>query len=148
MKITEIVHKFNEIFSIFINWFWEVTAFVLLPLIIYIIVFLSLNIQISQLIGLPEWMFISIIFYGNTLKKTIIYLKIHDWHFETNSIAMISCTILGISISSVLLAFSIIAKYKELDLSSFYYPLQLGIFLFALISSVVYELIIKMKIKI
>ena len=76
MKIIDFdTHYIYKPFLISVNWAWEISAFILLPLIIYFLMFISLGIQFSELFKLPEWMFISIILYGDTFRKSIHELQ-------------------------------------------------------------------------
>lgn len=65
----------NRVYHLATQWLAEVGAFVLLPLIVYIIVFLALGVDRTKLIELPEWMFVSIILFGESTLKSIAYYK-------------------------------------------------------------------------
>lgn len=146
--ILDVYNKYYfKVYKILDNWIWELLAFILLPLIIYFLMFIFLDVQFIQVIKLPEWMFISIILYADSLKKIIHYEKNNDKDFEESSTKFISFAIIGVTISSVLLALSIVDKYKEFELPIIYYYFELFVFAIAIILSAYFELIIKMKIK-
>jgi len=96
---------------LFSEWFVEVSGFILLPLIVYLIAFISLDRPASELAQLPEWMFISIILYGEVLKRLVIFYR-RFRGFDLKFIRVISMGIIGITISSILLCFSLIAEHK------------------------------------
>jgi hypothetical protein len=110
----------------------------------------------ADIFKLPEWMFIAIILYGDALSKNInLYNKIDKEQkeecllkyqgFTTESQFAVSIAMLGITISSVLLTFAIIAKYKEFELPSIFYSIEQGVFLFAIFVSAMCELDIRLK---
>jgi hypothetical protein len=121
--------------SAFWLWLLETSAFVLLPLIVYLIVFSSVNLEKADIFKLPEWMFVSIILFGESLRKSLIYYK-DAKGFHIQVLHELSITILGIVISSVFLIFSIISHYNEsFPLSPSYYGFQMTIFGFSVFYS-------------
>jgi hypothetical protein len=160
MKILE---KLISLVSWVYIWGFNLSAFILLPLIIYSIIYIILNEPMGELLKLPEWMFIAIILYGDTLSKTLIFYNKLDkealekrasplsfWEalfggFDIESPFLVSFAILGITISSVLLTFAIIAKYKELNLPIAFYLIENCVFFVALVFSLLCELMIRSK---
>lgn len=133
------------LYNLFIQWLIETAAFILLPLFVYLLVFMSLGIEHTKLMELPEWMFIAIILFGESMRKTVIFYNKYEG-FDLAVIREISFGLLGIVASSVFLVFSIIAHYdEEFVLSSLFYHLQLGIFLGAVIYSLLFSLWIGWK---
>lgn len=159
MKIIEILKLLGKLCLWTVNWVFNTSAFILLPLIIYVIIYLILKEPMSELLKLPEWMFIAIVLYGDALSKNInLYNKLDKneekesysgyWDtifegFYIESQFAVSLAILGITISSVLLTLAIIAKYKELDISSIFYFIENIVFLFAIVYSAICELFIR-----
>ncbi|MDO8727086.1 MAG: hypothetical protein Q7J35_13540 [Candidatus Methanoperedens sp.] len=142
-----------RIFAIFISSLFKVSALILLPLIIYFIIYLSLNKPMDEFFKLPEWMFISIILYGVTLSDTISFIHKSEknlvslslWEgIEEESQVMVYMGILGITISSVLLMFIIIGEYENLTMPSSFYFVEWFVFSFALVTSIVFEIMKKL----
>ncbi len=137
-------------------WIFNISAFILLPLIIYIIIGVFIfNDSIANLLKFPELMFIAIILYGDALNKSIkSFYKLgegmkeelfHYQGFTKETQFAISFAILGITISSVLLAFVIIAQYKEFEIPPHFYSIEVWVFIFALLSSFISEVDIRLS---
>jgi hypothetical protein len=130
--------KINPILSVLIllnEWLIEVSAFILLPLLIYIITFITLGRPAKEIVRLPELMFISIILYGEILKRSVIFYR-QFRGFELKLIRMLSVGLLGISVSGVLLCFSLVAQHRpDVTLSKPFYFIQGFVFLTALLTS-------------
>jgi hypothetical protein len=117
------------------DWGLEALAFVLLPLLIYYAVFNSLGVKAIYFIGLPEWMFISIILFGHCLKD-LIYTYHYFEDFETKLVRCISIGILGFAASIVFLVLTLVEQHqKEFHLSIFAQLAKFFIFCFAVIFS-------------
>jgi len=118
------------------NWMLEVAAFILLPLIVYLATFICLSIPLAEIAKLPEWMFIAIILYGETIKRLLVFYRKYKG-YELKLIRTLSFGILGITLSSILLCLSIVANHKtdRFDLPPIYYKFQFSIFVVALFNS-------------
>jgi hypothetical protein len=117
---------------LFIEWVLEVSAFVLLPLVLYIITFASLGRPISEALESPEVMLIAIILYGEILRKLVLFYTRYKG-FKEKFVRVLSLGVLGITVSSVLLCFSLAAEIKkDLSMSGFYYFIEGVVFCFAL----------------
>jgi hypothetical protein len=129
------MEKTVVLYNLFLHWLLETAAFILLPLIVYLIVFAALNIEQTKLIELPEWMFVSIILHGEIMRKYILFYSNYKG-FHLKAIRQISLGILGIVTSSVFLVFSMVAHYREaFTLPPFYYRLQMLLFFFSIANS-------------
>lgn len=134
----------SRVYHLVTQWLAEVVGFILLPLVVYIIVFLALGIERTKLIELPEWMFVSIILFGESTFKSIVYYKdlmlsaeqagknISGFSAKMNR--EIAVGVIGIVVSSVFLALTMVAAYKGtvLNLPRNFYWLQMFCFTFAL----------------
>jgi hypothetical protein len=124
---------------------WESFAFVLLPLFVYLLVFVGLGINPQELFKLPEWMFISVILYGDISRKQIAYYQVFKG-FDLRIIRTISVTVFGIVISSTFLIFSVIAQYNSsFHLSGLYYISQIVWFIITLAYSILTSMWISRK---
>lgn len=138
-----------NIFNNFSHWLFTTSAYILLPLFIYILIALSIKgISINLF---PDIMFITIILYGDILNKIIMFNKniedsgtvipvLDGFVKETN--LSIGVGILLISASSLLLAFSIVDEYNGLGLSNSFNFIGWLIFGIAIFFSAVYEIIV------
>lgn len=144
--------KLIKIIDFIFSWIFKISALILLPLIIYFIIYISLNKSMDEFFKIPEWMFIAIILYGDTLTKSISFFYRSDkelassstWEgAEKESLIMVYWAILGITTSSVLLMFIVIYENKNLDLPSIFYKIELIVFLLALITSLFIELLVR-----
>lgn len=112
-----------------LRWFIKTSAFILLPLLVYFVVYFAMGNSIVALFKLPEWMFVAIILYGNAMLEVVFFLKETN-NFDDNTVRpVIAFGILGIVISAVFLVLSIIAQLGSQDLSTSYYILQFFLFL-------------------
>lgn len=153
----ETIGKTSPVYHLATQWLAEVAAFILLPLVVYIAVFVALGIEKTKLIELPEWMFVSIILFGESTLKSIVYYKDRLLSaaeakreisgFSLKMTREISVGIIGIVISCVFLALSMVAFYKPdcLSLSTWFYRLQMLCFLIALGRSFVNRVYIGLK---
>ena len=113
---------------------------------------MSFNESVNEFLKLPEWMFISIILYADTLAKSISFFHkldrkmaslYHSWvGAEKESLTVVYISILGITISSVLLMFIIFDQNKKLDLPSIFYNIERIVFCIAVVDSFAIEYII------
>jgi len=115
---------------------------------------LALGIDRTKLIELPEWMFVSIILFGDSTLRSIAYYKdlmlnAKDAHGNPGySLKMnreLSVGIIGIVVSCVFLALIMVANRNALSLSRSFYWLQILIFAFALARSFVNRMYIGRK---
>jgi|GEM_PF-2290813 len=117
------------------SWLIEVSAFVLLPLVIYIVTFLTLGRSVREAMNSPELMFVTIILYGEVLKREVLFYRRYRG-FVLKFNRTLAFGLMGISVSSVLLCFSLIHEKNEIPLSETYYPVFRGVvFVCALILS-------------
>ena len=137
-RFTEFSKKYYllEYTTAIVSWGLETVGFVLLPLIVYLVIFYGLRMDLHSLIELPEWMFISVLLFGTMIKEQVSFFK--NWsNFETIALFAISIGVLGIVVSAVFLTFSTIAQYREnFSLSDDYYRIQLVVFILSLFWSV------------
>ena len=138
-----IKHK-QEIFKLSTLWLYETVAYILLPLLIYVILFISTGGQIYNLYKLPEWMFITIILYGDTIRKLILlYVKFDNFELRINR--TIAQAIIAIVLTSTFLVIQLISQQKNIELASYFFYGQFIIFLhaiwFSLSTSVRYGLV-------
>ncbi len=140
-----------KIFDFIFAWIFKISALILLPLIIYYIIYVSLNKPVIDFFKLPEWMFISIILYADTLTRSVSFFyrfdkKLASWEgwggAEKETLSVVYVAILGITISSVLLMFIVIDENKKLDLPDNFYKIEQLVFFIALAISFIFELII------
>lgn len=132
------------------TWIFKVSALILLPLIIYFIIYISLNESVNEFFKLPEWMFIAIVLYVDTLTKSIGFFykfdtelaSLDSWEgAEKESQGVVYIAILGITISSILLMFIVFEENGKLDLPSIFYTFERFVFIGALLLSFAFELI-------
>lgn len=107
------------------------------------IIYLSIGLETLNIIKLPEWMFISIIIYGDTIKKLILYQK-KAKEPDDESKKIISVGVIGIVISCTFLVLSITLKHvealkhvEEFKISGYYYVLQMAVFIISIVFSAV-----------
>ena len=137
--------KLLQSLYIIFDWLVEVCAFILLPMFIYLICFKMINISVKELLVLPEWMFFTIILWGDICKRLIFLYKQFDG-FEIKAVRVIALTVLGISISSIVLAFAIIGSYSDsVNLPENFGLIQLTIFIFTLFMTGYINLWVKMS---
>ena len=115
--------KTLEIWHLVTQWFAEVAAFILLPLFVYIIVLAALGVGKSKLFELPEWMFVSIILFADTTRKSIAYYKDcipsqleankEPSVFKLKMDREVSKGIFGIVISATFLILTMVAENKK-----------------------------------
>jgi hypothetical protein len=116
-------------------WFVETLAFSLLPLCVYAVTYMSLQKPAEEIIKLPEWMFISIILYGDTLRRLILFYRKYKG-FELKVQRDYAGGVVGITISAILLNSAITASLsKNSELPSSFYVLQTAVFALAMINS-------------
>jgi len=121
--------------AIVASWMMETIAFVLLPLIVYLIVFFALGIEISELVRLPELMFVAIILFADATRQLVLFYR-QFRGFSQRVMFTIPFGLLGIVISAMFLAFSMIAQQKpDFGLPWLFYKFQVGIFLWSLLTS-------------
>jgi len=110
------------VFHLVTQWLAEVVGFILLPLIIYLVIFALLGPAKPRIIELPEWMLVSIIMFGETTRKSIEYYKNRiTSNLESRDISVfglkatreIAVGSIGVVVSSVLLVFGMIAEYGQ-----------------------------------
>lgn len=122
-------HKRVQPISVLLDWFLEVLVFVLLPLVIYLLCFVFLEKPLSEIILLPEWMFFSIVLWGDTCKKLLVFYRRFKG-FEIKVVRSVATTLLGVSVSVTALIFSIICQYSEtMETPALLGPVQMVIFL-------------------
>jgi len=113
-------------------WLYEIGAFALLPLIIYVLVYLLIGEEVVQVLLLPEWLFITVLLYGSILGKLVVHFRDYAGYLPRIR-RTIAQGVLGILIASVLLCVSIIAPFvTEITLGTFFYAAQFSLFTHAL----------------
>ena len=149
--------KILETWHLVTQWFAEVAGFILLPLFVYVIVLAALGVGMSKLIELPEWMFVSVILFGHTTRKSIAYYKdCIPSHLEANKETSVfklkmdrevSKGIFGIVISAVFLILTMVAENKNeaLKLATPFYWAQIGWFGIAVCNSLYNRIFIGWK---
>lgn len=96
-------------------WFYETIAFVLLPVLIYLIAYIATGRSILTLLELPEWMFIAIVLYGDTARRQILlYLDIGDPELRIRR--TLAQVVIGIVVASSLLIILILSNSGMLEL--------------------------------
>ncbi len=122
--------------SIFLNWFLEVAAFILLPLLIYVLAYSVLEADKAEVFRLPEWMFISVILFGEAIKRLIVFYR-NSKDMEQKILKLFPIGFIGITISAILLCFSMIASMRPpvLTLKPLFYRCQYVIFAASVIFS-------------
>ena len=135
----------TRVYHLATQWLAEVGAFILLPLVIYLIVFLALGIEKGKLIELPEWMFVSIILFGESTLKSIAYYKnlmlsVKESGGNTAGLSLkmnreFSVGMFAVVVACVFLALIMVASKNALSLSRSFYWLQILIFVLALARS-------------
>jgi hypothetical protein len=126
--------KFMRVAILLSVWLIEVCAFVLLPLVIYVVTFLSIGRSVREALNSPEVMFLAIILYGDVLKRQVLFYRRYRGFALKFSRELAVC-VLGMTISSVLLCFSLIEDTKVLSMSRSYRVLKLSAFGSALVLS-------------
>ena len=120
--------KRQEIFKLSAFWLYETLAFILLPLVIYLLLYLSFKNSIYDFSRLPEWMFITIVLYGDTIRKLILlYLKFKNPELRIGR--TVAQAVIAIVISSTFLVIILIAQQEKLEISPFIYWGQFVIFI-------------------
>lgn len=134
-KVAAVGTRFGRIGILLCVWLVEVCAFVLLPLVIYVVTFLSLGRSVWDALNSPEVMFVTIILYGEVLKKQVLFYR-EFRGFVLKFTWALAWGVLGMTISSVLLCFSLLShEAKELNLSGAFKYLKGFAFLCALFLS-------------
>src|SRR5262245_56716977 len=87
-----------QMINFFVELLFEDFAFVFLPVIIYAITFIVLGVPKRELSRLSEWMFISIILFGNNIPRATAFYRKYKG-FELKTIRVVSISLLGITIS-------------------------------------------------
>lgn len=114
--------------AVILDWVLEVSVFILLPLIIYLICYGILGLSFNKILFLPEWMFFSIILWGDVCRKLILLYRNYKG-FEIKIVRTVAGTILGISLSAIVLTFSIIGNNSDkISLPNYFGVLQVTIF--------------------
>jgi len=125
MKIPK--EKRKEIFKLSTLWFYETIAFILLPLLIYLILYFSFRNSIYDFSRLPEWMFITIVLYGDTIRKLIfLYLKFKNPELRIGR--TVAQAVIAIVLTSTFLIILLISQQEHLEINPFIYWGQFVIF--------------------
>ena len=136
-KITSAGEKCWSIAILLVMWLFEVSAFVLLPLVIYAVTFLCLGKSAWEALNSPEAMLVTTILYGEVLRKQVLFYKDYQG-FDLKFSWVLACSVLGMTISSVLLCFSLISQESQkLPLSNFFMYLKYCAFGCALVLSAI-----------
>jgi len=98
----------NPRLAIWLEWILETLAFILLPLLVYLMCYWFVGRALSEIKTLPIWMFMSIILCGDIGRKLIRYYQ-RFRAFDRKLKRTFAAIILGIVISTVLLVFSILS---------------------------------------
>ena len=129
------LRTFIAVIALAFNWLCEVSAFILLPLFIYVIVYYMEGLPLTRIMERPEWMFIAIILHADTLRRLLGHYR--DYRgFDVNAIRVISIGVLGIISAALFLVFTILAddsNARTLPLS--FYRFQTVLFCAALLYS-------------
>ena len=135
-KLVRSVYDNSDILgNLLVYWFLETVAFIMLPLLVYLITFASLPVEGDSPLDLPEWMFISTILYGDVTKKMILFYKDYQG-FNLNAVRSIAIGVVGMVSSSVLIAFLLVEQRVEsVTLSPLFNWIQIVVFLNAVIVS-------------
>lgn len=119
--------KWKEIFKLSTLWFYETIAFILLPLLIYLILYFSFRNSIYDFSRLPEWMFITIILYGDTIRKLILlYLKFKNPELRISR--TVAQAVIAIVLASTFLIILLVSQQEHLEISPIIYWGQFVIF--------------------
>jgi hypothetical protein len=136
-SLLSLIDKASDFNALLVQWMLETCAFILLPLLVYLVVFFSLDGNVERLFRLPEWMFAAIILHADMLRK-LLHLYRNYRGFYLKMVRTLSFGILGIVISSIFLALSLIAQEKPAVLrvpEKAFYRWQMLVFALALLMS-------------
>lgn len=127
------VKKSFGVMSVITYWVIETSAFILLPLFVYIAVYYFLGLPLSKVLRVPEWMIISTFVYSQTAREQIMFYKAYKG-FELKAVQTISVSILGIVASVICLVFTMIAEHKaDFVLPEPFYIFQTVVFVISLL---------------
>ena len=135
--LRKLTNTIADLSSLTMQWMLEIGAFILLPLVVYLIVFFSIEVDLGKLYRLPEWMFIGVILHADTMHKLLILYREYKG-FPGKLVRTLSIGILGIVGCSICLVLSMLAQEKaNFDLPLNFYHLQMGMFVVALYFSAI-----------
>lgn len=96
-------------------WTIESITFVFIPLLVYFIAFSLLGIKASNLVELPEWLFISVVLFGTSLKELVVSREVNQNRVRLKyTIAFtVILGIFGLIVSSIFLLISVLNQYGD-----------------------------------
>jgi hypothetical protein len=121
----------KEYWAVFVSWTYRTSAFFLLPIIVYMVVYLSIGVSVAKIIELPELLLISILLFAQSGQRLIS----RDRSFYGAWVRLprtIEHTVIGIVIASLLLAVKIVEIERGILLISWFGKGQVALFLIAL----------------
>ncbi|BDU35749.1 hypothetical protein [Vibrio nigripulchritudo] len=138
------MNKKIEIWNLLFAWLIEISAFILLPLIVYFITFKVLPVDGDDIYKIPEWMFISVVVFGDLTKKKLNFYKRFEG-YDVKMVRTLAIGVLGMVVSSIMLGYSLIAmRTPNLELSDSFYAIQMWVFVIGLVFSAFYHVWIGM----
>ena len=125
--------KAIEFISLAFLWSVEISAFILLPLIVYFISYKAFPIEGDDLKTLPEWMFMAVILYGDYVRKLLQFYRGYEG-YSVKSLYVLSLGIIGMVSSSVMIAYSLIStRVADMQPSADFYVIQNMLFVSAVL---------------
>jgi hypothetical protein len=129
--------------KLLLQWGLETLAFVLAPLIVYVVAYVAFGEPLSKLLGLREWLLVAILLFGEDIRRYMVYYRRRKGFAERVK-RHIALGLLGIVTASILLSFSFVPDYTTIKLPLIFNSLQIGLVLCALGFSAVNSVRIEM----
>lgn len=126
----------SQMSQMFTSFAEKVTNFIhlaqLLPLLVYLLVYISTQANMAKLYKLPEWMFVAVILHSDIVRKLLLLYRGYQG-FPLKMVRTLSFGILGIVTCCIFLVLSLLALEKpNFDLPPTFYRLQMLMFALAL----------------
>lgn len=142
--------RVDDFFSAIGAWIFETVALVLLPIIVYAIIFRFFEQSIDELKRIPEWMFASVMLFGDASKRLIMLCGtgVSEHRESRPSLAFVLPGFVGVVISVLFLAFSVAIQIEKWGAPGmWFYDVQVLIFLFSVLYSAVVSVWVALAIK-